>query len=171
MSNPYRTPDPEKCQICGMGIDDYGSTRHETAPVSFSLGKQPWRMHAECYQALKNNIYDYERLNPAHPRLTLVWRRIMDTLKKAWKAFLISLAIALAAGVGAAGLYPLGRFIVASGETTFCFVDTSNTNSADAKRPYQLHGHREWRFDNDLGKYETLDDAVKAAERIGCKVK
>ena len=95
----------------------------------------------------------------------------MNTFKKAVTVFLISLGIYIAAGLVALGAYPLYKCITANGETTYCYVDTNDKAGADKDRPYRLYGHREWRIDATLGKYMTLDDAVKAAERLSCKVK
>lgn len=148
MEAPYRTPPLKICCICDLDI--------RTQPIE--IGKKC--LHAECYGLLVDTIHAHER----RP----IWRKLMTLLDKSWRAFWVTFCAALGLLLAVALCYPLYKSIMASGQVTFCYVDSQMTK---AIRPYSLKGHREWRSDSDIGDYENLDSAMKAAERIGCAVK
>jgi hypothetical protein len=82
------------------------------------------------------------------------------------KPSLLEWAIAVAvAGLPSVGLVAVA---LASGERDFCYIE----RWIDSDSPgYMLKSNRPWRPDETLMRGATFEEAVSAAERIGCPLK
>jgi hypothetical protein len=158
-TNPFRSIPPGRCLYCGHEV--------ESEPVEhLEIDKVDRVLHRDCYITLTDIILRREHNVRA---LFIKIRGIaMSILAKAWRVLAITFGVGIGLGLALACLYPLYKSIMASGEVTFCYIDSQNTKT---DRPYNLKGHRDWRSDNDIGEYENLDSAMKAAERLNCRVK
>lgn len=117
-------------------------------------------------------------------------------LENVWKTFWGLGVVAVICGA----LYMVGSALFSKGNVDYCYVErwtyVKETNSGVVKPPpdpgsitnkedpknqipgkeqtvvivYELKGHRNWRSDRDIGRYDSLPDAVEASHKINCAV-
>lgn len=62
--------------------------------------------------------------------------------------------------------YIVGASVMASGEVSFCYIQTTyRTNNG-----YKLYSSIDWQLDTLVGTYVTIDEALVSASKIGCKI-
>jgi hypothetical protein len=158
-TNPFRAIPPDRCLYCEQEVESEPIEHLEIAKVDRVL-------HHACYITLIDIIL--RREHNVRALFVKIQGVVMSILAKAWRVLAITFGAGIGLGLALACLYPLYKSIMASGEVTFCYIDTQRTQEG---RPYGLKSHRDWRPDSEIGYYENLDSAMKAAERLNCKVK
>lgn len=116
-------------------------------------------------------------------------------LDNVWKTFWGLGLVAVISGV----LFMVGSALFSKGNVDYCYIERwtyiKEANPGVEKPPldngmppkekvedkvpgksqsvvivYELKGHRNWRGDRDIGRYDSLPDAVEASHKINCAV-
>lgn len=86
-----------------------------------------------------------------------------------WEKFFIRLAGAVVALVvlsivGFAGT-SIAMSIFASGKIDFCYIQSYSHSGIQS---YSLMGFKDWRSDDHIGTFKSIDEAVDAASKLEC---
>lgn len=63
----------------------------------------------------------------------------------------------------AIALWAVVQYIGASERVDYCYIHAYDSNHCG------LFGHINWRYDQRLGVFESLDEALTAAEKLHCR--
>lgn len=63
------------------------------------------------------------------------------------------------------GAYCLANVIMASDKVEYCEI-----NSYDSGKTYSLEGRKQWRSNQRLGYYPTIESAKSAASQLNCEI-
>jgi len=141
------------CGFCQTPIGD------ECKVISFS-GSGRATFHPGCWKPFEKAVRVEVEL-AVHNRKKekeMRWNRIVD-------GFSTSIGwLASAAIVGVAVWIIVSAF---SAEDTYVYCQVEGGN--DGK--FNLEGVREWRPDDTIGSFNSIDDAKEAAEKIGCDLR
>lgn len=117
------------------------------------------------------------------------WFRFMsysDFLENAFWTFLVLVGATL----GCFGLFSLFKASTTSGEVDYCFIERwsyikeksdGKTKPGNDSNPtpkedehlvivWELKGHRNWRGDRDIGRFDSFETAISAAQKLNCHI-